>query len=65
MFHFFLVFKLFPIERKFFNLLKVSTFKFEKVCGIEFFSLLKVLTLKIEVCGREVLQVVKSFNIKV
>ncbi len=40
--------------RKFFNLLKVSMLKFEKVCAREFFELLRVSTLAFEVCARKV-----------
>ena len=35
------------------------------MCGREFFELLRVSTLKLEVCAREVFQVVESFKFQV
>jgi hypothetical protein len=46
------VFKFQVCERKFFNLLKVSTLKFEKMCEREFFKVLKE-------CGRKVFKLLK------
>ncbi len=46
-------------------MLKVSTFKFEKMCGREFFELLKVSMLKFEVCAKEAFHVVENFNFQV
>jgi hypothetical protein len=50
---------------EFFKLLKVSTFKFEKVCGRKFFELLRILTLTFEVCAIEVFHFFESFKFQV
>jgi hypothetical protein len=59
-----LSFKLKVYQRKFFNLLRVSMLKFEKVCEREFFELLKASMLKFEVRGKEVFNLLKALSFK-
>jgi hypothetical protein len=49
---------------EFFDLLRISTLKFETVGAREFYELLRVSTLNFEVCGKNVFNLFKASNFK-